>query len=106
MSKIKQTQVLSQTESQQTLNDRQIPQDPDPYSENKEMDLSSITGENQKRKLDKDIFYQFTHGSHPDLHSNQNLQGSRSDLASVVKAGHAPSMTPNTMALNDNTMSR
>ena len=59
------------------------------------------SGESKRRKLDKNIFYQFTHGSHPDLHSNTNLNGSRSDLASVVKAGHAPSMTPNTMALND-----
>ena len=93
--------VLSQTESQQTLNDRQLVDDQDPYSEKQDHDAESHTGEHNKRKLDKHVFYQFMHGSHPDLHSNTNLNGSRSDLASVVKAGYAPALTPNTMNMGE-----
>ena len=80
--------------------------DPDPYSEKQDNEFSSqMMDEQKKRKLDNHIFYQFTHGSHPDLHSNINLNGSRSDLASVVKAGYAPAMTPNTVLAGEHSAS-
>ena len=93
---------LSNTESQQTINDRQFVNDPDPYSEKQELDERSSMGDANQRVIDKNVFYQFTHGSHPDLHnSNGNLAASRSDLASVVRVGHAPTMTPNINAINE-----
>ena len=97
---------LQKVESQHTLNDRQLDDDQNPYSEKQQTDLRSSTGDLNKRVIDKNVFYQFTHGSHPDLHSNVNMAGSRSDLASVVNAGHAPTATPNTMAINEGNLSR
>ena len=49
--------MLSHTESQQTLNDRQLVNDPDPYSEKQDPEFSSQIDDQKKRKLDNHIFY-------------------------------------------------